>query len=82
MRERDMSRLQLIYRRLLRIIDILGPYVRIMRILVTFIAPIALMFMYVIHQSYRTKQIQKMIRNFKTDRTFLYPYGSFVGNYF
>jgi hypothetical protein len=49
MRERDMSRLQLIYRRILRIIDILGPYVRIMRILVTFIAPIALMVMYVIH---------------------------------
>ena len=70
-----MSRLELIYRRLLGLIDILGPYVRIMRILVTFIAPIALMIMYLLHKSYRTKQIQKMIRNFKSDKAFIYPYG-------
>ena len=71
-----MSRVELVYRRILSLIDILGPYVRIMRILVTFIAPIVLMVMYVIHKSYRTKQIQKMIRNFKSDKAFIYPYGS------
>ena len=67
LRERDMSRLQLFYKRILTIIDILGPYVQIMRILVTFIAPIVLMTMYIIHKSYRTKKIQNMIKNLQSD---------------
>mmetsp|Transcript_1612 Transcript_1612/g.2847 ORF Transcript_1612/g.2847 Transcript_1612/m.2847 type:complete len:96 (+) Transcript_1612:949-1236(+) len=47
------------------------PYIRMTRILVTFIAPIILMTMYVIHQSYRTKRVRKFINNFKRDGAFL-----------
>ena len=63
----------MVWRRLRYLIEILRPYVRIVRVLVTFIAPIILMVLYVLHQSYRTKSLQKFIRNFKSDRIFLSP---------
>ena len=58
-------------RRVIRIINGLQPYIRVTRILVTLIAPIILMVMYVIHRSYRTKKVREFIRNFKSDRAFL-----------
>lgn len=39
------------------------------------------MVLYVLHQSYRTKRLQKFIRNFKSDRIFFYPTMS-VGSMF
>ena len=55
----------------MQIIEFLKPYVRVTRIFVTFIAPMILMCLYMTHTSMRTKKIQKLIRNFKSDRTFM-----------
>ena len=53
--ERYMTKFQWIIYKILRICEVIRPYVRIMRVLVTFVAPIILFFMYVLHKSYRTK---------------------------
>ena len=68
---RNLTRLQVFWSKILQIVDILKPYVRLIRIVVTFIAPILLMVLYVIHSSMRTKKIQRFIRNFKSDRAFI-----------
>ena len=44
-------------RRLSKIYEVLRPYIRITRVLVIFIAPIALALLYLVHKSYRTKQM-------------------------
>jgi len=54
----------------MNVIDYLKPYVRVTRIVVTFVAPVLLMIMYMIHSSMRTRKIWQLIRNFKSDRTF------------
>lgn len=42
-----------------------------MRVLVTFVAPIILFFMYVLHKSYRTKKVQEFMKRFRHDRTIM-----------
>ena len=66
-----MTKLQWFVYKVLKICDLIRPYVRIMRVLVTFIAPIILFFMYILHQSYRTKQVQEFMKMFRRDRTML-----------
>ena len=58
-------------RRLSKIYEVLRPYIRITRVLVIFIAPIALALLYLAHKSYRTKQMQEFMRNFCMDRAFM-----------
>jgi len=65
------SRLFTFYKKVMQLFSAILPYIRMTRILVTFIAPIILMTMYVIHQSYRTKRVRKFINNFKRDGAFL-----------
>lgn len=55
----------------MKFVDILRPYVRITRVLVTFIAPMVLAMLYLLHKSYRTKGVQNFMRNFRMDRAFV-----------
>ena len=66
----SMSRLQLILRRIKLLIDFFKPYVRLIRMMVTYIAPLIMMVLYLTHSKMRTKRMWKFIRNFKSDRTF------------
>lgn len=61
---------QLFWKRVARIIRTLTPYVRVARILVTFIAPIVLGLLYLLHQSYRTSRVQEVMRSFRSARRF------------
>ena len=45
---------QLFWKKISRVIRTLTPYVRIARILVTFLAPLVLGVLYLMHKSYRT----------------------------
>jgi uncharacterized membrane protein len=54
-----------------RLCEALWPYVRITRVLVTFIAPIILMILYLLHKSFRTKQVQDFMHSFRRDRLFV-----------
>lgn len=65
-----MSRLQLLLRRIKLLIDLFKPYVRLIRMMVTYIAPLIMMVLYLTHSKMRTKRMWKFIRNFKSDRTF------------
>lgn len=69
--ERCQTRFQWLMRRLSKIYEVLRPYIRITRVLVIFIAPIALALLYLLHKSYRTKQMQEFMRNFCMDRAFM-----------
>ena len=69
-RPQQLTRLQRMYLQIMNLIEVLKPYVRITRIIVTYVAPLLLMIMYVTNSSMRTKRIWRFIRNFKSDRTF------------
>ena len=55
--ERYMSRLQWFMFKLMKICEVAKPYVRVMRVLVTIIAPIILFLMYLLHKSFRNKNM-------------------------
>lgn len=63
-----MTRFQWVIYKILRICEVVRPYVRIMRVLVTFVAPIILFILYIIHKSYRTRQVQEFMKKFARDR--------------
>ena len=71
MQERYMTRLQYFMHKINRLCEALWPYVRITRVLVTFIAPIILMILYLLHKSFRTKQVQDFMHSFRRDRLFV-----------
>lgn len=64
-----MSFIDRIWLKLLRIWEYLMPYIRITRMLVTFIAPMILAIMYLMHQSFRTRKIQELIQSYRGHRS-------------
>jgi len=77
---RNMTTWQILYKKFCKVIEVIIPYIRVTRIIVTYIAPLLLMIMYLIHKSYRTKRFRKLIRNFKSDRAFLPSFWSSLSN--
>lgn len=67
-----MTRLQYFIHKINRFCEALWPYVRITRVIAPFIAPfiapIILMILYLLHKSFRTKQVQDLFQSFRGDR--------------
>ena len=66
-----MSRIQWFMFKLMQVCDAARPYVRIMRVLVTIIAPIILFLMYVLHKSCRNKNIQVFMQKLSQYRSLM-----------
>jgi hypothetical protein len=70
-RTASLTRLERLYDKIMSFIEFLKPYVRVTRVIVTYIAPLVMMILYMTHSKMRTKKIWQFIRNFKSDRTFV-----------